>query len=75
MAKSMKVQSIIVPKTVAKTLTRAEEIAHSFAKSLPTHRETETSFRFRQEPPSEFDPGSFRTKKAGKVTLVLGKEK
>lgn len=75
MAKGMEVQSIIVPKKKAKTLGRAEAIAHHFSKSLPTHRETSTSFRFRQEPPSDFQPGSFRTVKKGGVSLVVGKPK
>ena len=75
---SMKIQTIIVPKSEAKSLTQAEHIAAHFGK-IGTHRETGDSYRFRQIPLGEFKPGTFRTKQLGsgntKVTTVMGKEK
>jgi len=78
MSKSMKIQSVIVPKSEAKSLVQAEHIASHFGK-IGTHRETGDSYRFRQVAPGKFEQGSFRTKKLGsgnaKVTTVMGKLK
>jgi len=71
---ALKLQTIIVPKAEASSLEAAKKIAKKFG-TLHTHRETSTSFRFRQRPPEEFKPGSFRTKHVGKVSLVFGATK
>ncbi len=47
-------QSVIVKKTRAKTLAIAMRVARRYAQRMYTHRETGTSFRFRQRPPSLF---------------------
>jgi len=71
-----KVQSIIVKKSNPKVHSRldATRIAKHYG-PIRTSRETSTSYRFRQVPPTEFVKGSFRTKKVGKVTMVLGRLK
>jgi len=68
-------QSIIVSKGAADTREAAKKIAGKYADRLYTSRETGSSFRFRQRPPSDFVPGSFRTMKKGKVSIVMGKLK
>jgi hypothetical protein len=49
-------QSIIVKKShpQVNSLEDAKSIAKEFSKSLPTSRETDTSYRFRQRPPEDF---------------------
>lgn len=70
-------QTIIVQKTHAKDRDEASGIAKGFADRLYTSRETATSFRFRQKPPSKFVWGSYRTKSIpGKgVSIVYGRLK
>lgn len=73
---SQAVQAIIVSKTIAETLGEARKIARSHGSSNKTSRETETSFRFRQRPPSDFKEGSFKTYSiANGVSLVKGETK
>lgn len=66
--------AVIVKKP--KTLEEAKEIAKHFIKKKKYHRETSQSYRFRNYPKGEFEPGSFRTKKLDKHTsLIFGKHK
>lgn len=71
--KARDLQTIIISKEVAKTLEEASKIAESFG-HVGKVDETETSFRFRQKDPSEFNDKTFRTFKPAKngVTLVFG---
>lgn len=71
--KARDLQTIIVSKEVAPTLDDASKIAESFG-VVGKVDETETSFRFRQKDPSEFNDKTFRTFKPAKngVTLVFG---
>ena len=69
-------QSIIISKEYAKTRKRAKEIAKRYADRIYTIRETSTSWRFRQRPPSDFVKGSFRTAKITKdISIVYGELK
>ena len=70
----MKTQAVIVSKNIARGKRDAILIASKFGKTGML-RETVSSFRFRQAPPSQFGPRTFRTKKLDGVTLVLGKKK
>lgn len=71
-------QTIIITKEVAQTLTEAQAMAKSFLRKgeeLSKSEETSTSFRFRQMAPGRFAEGSFKTfKPKGKegVALVFG---
>lgn len=68
-------QTVIVSKAVAKTRQKAEQLARSHADRIYTSRETSSSWRFRQRPPSDFKKGSFRTfhvPNAPGVTLIYG---
>lgn len=58
---SANLQTVIVSKGVAKTRMRAERLADPHANRIYTSRETKSSFRFRQRPPSDFKKNSFRT--------------
>lgn len=71
--KARDLQTIIVSKEVAKTLEEAKKIAEGFG-HVGKVDETETSFRFRQKDPTEFNEKTFRTFKPAKngVTLVFG---
>lgn len=64
--------TVIISKEIADTIEAAEKVAKEFGK-IVTHRETSTSWRFRQRPPEDFIQSSFRTiqPKPG-VSLVLG---
>ena len=69
-------QTIIVSKTVAPTKEKARAIAKRYADRIYTARETSTSFRFRQRPPSDFVAGSYKTSKPRKgVAVVYGELK
>lgn len=71
-------QSVIIKKTHPQADTRADakRIAKRYADRLYTSRETASSWRFRQRPPSDFKKGSFRTERIGKhVSIVYGKLK
>ena len=69
-------QTVIVSKETAKTLAAAKRVAREFSNRIYTHRETTTSWRFRQRPPEDFKKDSFRTKKIdGGVSLVYGQLK
>lgn len=54
-------QTVIVSKEVAKTRAKATKVARKFANRIYTSRETKTSWRFRQRPPSDFRKKTFRT--------------
>ena len=54
-------QTIIVSKSSASTRAKAERLAKPHARKIYTSRETSTSWRFRQRPPSDFVKGSFRS--------------
>jgi len=54
-------QTVIVSKGLAKTRRKATTVARKFANRIYTSRETKTSWRFRQRPPSDFVKGTFRT--------------
>lgn len=47
-------QTVIVRKSRARTRTQAEKLARKYADRIYTSRETKTSWRFRQRPPSCF---------------------
>ena len=67
-------QSVIVKTTRARTRTQATKVARKHANRIYTSRETSTSFRFRQRPPSCFL--TLRTKcLPNGVCLVVGKLK
>lgn len=70
-------QTVIVSKDVADSRDEAKGIAKDYAKRMYTSRETGQSYRFRQRPPEDFVPSSFRTKKIPDqgVSLVYGKLK
>jgi hypothetical protein len=71
-------QTVIVSKDVAKTRAAATKVARRFANRIYTSRETKTSWRFRQRPPTDFVAKSFKTFKVpGEegVSLVYGKLK
>jgi GNAT superfamily N-acetyltransferase len=67
-------QTVIVEKSVAPTRAKATEIARGYANRIYTSRETAKSWRFRQRPPKDFVPRSFRTRKIPRagVSLVYG---
>lgn len=71
-------QTIIVSKKLAKTRERAERLARPYARRIYTSRETNTSWRFRQRPPSDFSKKSFKSfplpNEPG-IVLVYGKLK
>lgn len=58
---SANLQTVIVSKGVAKNRTKAERLAGPHANRMYTSRETKSSWRFRQRPPSDFKKSSFRT--------------
>ena len=69
-------QTVIVPKAVAKTRAAATKAARRHANRIYTSRETSVSWRFRQRPETDFARGSFRTKKLPDgISLVYGKLK
>ena len=71
-------QSVIVKKSHPSVDNRsdAKRVARKYADRIYTARETSTSFRFRQKPPSDFQKGSFRTQKVNKnVSIIWGKLK
>ena len=69
-------QTIIVKKTVAKTRKQAAALAKPHAERLYTSRETSQSFRFRQRPPEDFKPKTFKTIQVEPgVSIVIGKLK
>lgn len=68
--------TVIVKKTKGMTLEEAKKEALKHVKSVPTNRETSTSWRFRQRNPEDFVQTSFWTKPLNdKVSLVFGKLK
>ena len=71
-------QTIIVSKDLAKTRKKAKKVAEPYARRIYTSRETGTSWRFRQRPPSDFVKGSFKSfplpQEPG-IVLVYGKLK
>jgi len=69
-------QTVIIDKSLTKDREEAKSLARPFTDKMYTSRETGSSFRFRQRPPSKFVPGSFRTKqvKPG-VSIVYGELK
>jgi len=71
-------QTVIVSKDRAATRAGATKVARAHANRIYTSRETDTSWRFRQRPPTDFVKGSFRTftipGEAG-VSLVYGELK
>lgn len=77
---SENLQTIIVSKELAPTRAAAEKLARPHARRIYTSRETKSSWRFRQRPPSDFVKGSFRSfpipdpGKSG-IVLVYGKLK
>jgi hypothetical protein len=66
-------QSVVISKTIAPTLQKAESIAKRYVKRMYTHRETSISWRFRQRDDSDFIQDSFRSNnvKPG-ITLIYG---
>ncbi len=73
-------QTVIVKKVHdgrRRSRSQAERIADEHAhRAIYTSRETSTSYRFRQRPPSDFVEGTFRTRGIGNgVSLVFGKLK
>lgn len=78
MAEGMKLQTIIVSKSKAKTVEEARKIAQDVgAKTTDKVDETDSSFRFRQDDPSNYVEGSFRTKAIPEkgASLVYGRTK
>lgn len=71
-------QTIIVSKNLAKSRSRAEAMALPYARRIYTSRETSSSWRFRQRPPTDFIKDSFRSfplpNEPG-IVLVYGKLK
>lgn len=67
-------QSVIVKKSRAKTRKAAAKVARKYADRIYTSRETETSFRFRQRPPSCFLTIKTKCLDNG-ICLVVGKLK
>lgn len=66
-------QTVIVNKSVARTLKKALKKAKPHTDRVYTSRETQQSFRFRQRPPKDFYPESFITVQAEPgVSVVLG---
>ena len=75
---SANLQTIIVSKRIAKTCKAAEKHARKHTGSIYTVRETGSSWRFRQRPPSDFVAKSFRSfpiPESPEVVLVYGKLK
>jgi len=73
---SSAVQTVIVSKDVADSRAKATKIAHAHASRIYTSRETGSSFRFRQRPPGDFKPGSFKTRQIREgVSVVTGELK
>jgi hypothetical protein len=71
---SLTLHAVIVKKP--KTLEEAQEIAKHFIKNKKYHRETTQSYRFRNFPKNQFEPGSYKSKKLNEhTTLVFGKHK
>jgi len=70
-------QTVIVKKSRAvDTLEKAKRLAREYADRLYTHRETSQSFRFRQRPPEDFFPGTFKTERvSASVAVVWGQLK
>lgn len=66
-----KIQTYIVPKTVARTSKRAGSIVLRKGGSVKKIDETDDSFRFRQAPPTHFKPGTFRTISVGSGVLAV----
>jgi hypothetical protein len=70
---SGRVQTIIVPKSLAPTLAQARAVAKSHHAEHLEVDETSQSYRFRQRDPSQFVPGSFRTYHTDDgVAIVVG---
>ena len=71
-------QTIIVSKSVASTRKKAERLAKPHARRIYTSRETSSSWRFRQRPPSDFVAKSFKSFPLPSdpgIVLVYGKLK
>jgi len=70
-------QTIIIKKSnKINTLQKAIAIARKYVDRLYTHRETNDSWRFRQKPPEDFDPKSFKTEVINdSVSIVWGELK
>lgn len=75
MSKTVK-QSVIVKKDGVESRSQAVKIAGKYADRIYTSRETGSSWRFRQRPPSDFKKGTLKTVKINPhVSLVVGKLK
>lgn len=70
-------QTIIISKDKAKSLDQAKGLAKEVGAENFGVDETETSYRFRQRNPGDFEPGSFRSFKIEQkgATLIYGKLK
>jgi len=69
-------QTVIVPKKLAASRSKATKLARRHANRIYTSRETGQSYRFRQRPPTDFVKSSFRTVKLPDgISLVYGKLK
>jgi len=71
-------QTIIISKShpLVKDRKDAEKIARHYADKIYTSRETSSSYRFRQRPPSDFVEGSFKTEKINEyISIVWGELK
>lgn len=71
---SMVLQSVVVSKDLASTESQAHQIASKFARGdAGAADETSTSFRFRQQAPDRFVPGSLRTiRPTNGVAMIMG---
>lgn len=68
-------QSIIIKKTHPDVHNRkdAEKIARKYADRIYTSRETQSSYRFRQRPVTDFDRESLRVEHKGKhISIIWG---
>jgi hypothetical protein len=71
---SLTLHAVVVKKP--KTLEEAREIAKHFIKNKKYHRETKASYRFRNFPKNQFEPGSYKSQKLNEhTTLIFGKHK
>ena len=71
---SLTLHTVVVKKPC--DLNEATEIAKHFIKKKEFYKETDKCFRFRNFPKSQFEKGSFVSKKINNnVTLVFGKHK
>ena len=71
---SLTLHAVVVKKP--KSLEEAREIAKHFIKNKKYHRETAQSYRFRNFPKNQFEPGSYKSQKLNShTTLIYGKHK